>query len=292
MEGVLRRLLDLRPLAEGSLESWWDASRALREQHVLPIDRALIGGVLADRLGFAFAEGYQAALQRMVPGDGIRSLCVTEATGNSPKDIHTVFDGTTVTGTKKWATAGSLASELLVCARTGVDEIGRNKLVMVRVPAKNAKLVASTAPMVPEIPHAEVELDHARISEVLPGDGYSEYVKPFRTIEDTHVHAALLGYLIGVCRRHKLAHDYIEQLLATAVSLREIATADAKSPITHLLLAGAITQSLRLVAAVERDWESINDDEWKRWLRDRPLLAVAAKARAARRDAAWTALVT
>ena len=50
-----------------------------------------------------------------------------------------------------------------------------------------------------EIPHAEVGLDRVRVeaSAVLPGDGYADYVKPFRTIEDAHVHCALLGYLVA-----------------------------------------------------------------------------------------------
>lgn len=291
MEAVLRRLLELEPLARrdgiDSLESWWLATRDVREAPELAIDRALLGGVLADRLGYAFAAGYQSALQCLVPGKGIRSLCITEARGNSPKDIDTVLDGDTATGKKKWATAGPLATELLVCAKTGVDEQGRNKLVMVRVAASAAKLVASSAPFVPEIPHAEVELDHVRVLEVLPGDGYTEYVKPFRTIEDTHVHAALLGYLIGVCRRNDFARDLIEQLLATALSVRAIASADPKAATTHLALAGAITTASRLVLEVERAWEEVEDDEWQRWQRDRALLRVAGANRAARRDAAW-----
>ncbi len=290
MEAVLRRLLELRPLAVDSLESWWLATRDVREAPELTVDRALLGGVLADRLGYAFAGGYQAALQALVPGDGVRSLCITEARGNSPKDIDTVFDGETVTGKKKWATAGPLATELLVCAKTGVDEQGRNKLVMVRVPAKSAKLVASSAPFVPEIPHAEVELDHVRATGVLPGDGYTEYVKPFRTIEDVHVHTALLGYLIGVCRRHDFARDLIEQLLASAIAMRALGTADPKSPATHVALAGAITGASRLVLEVERAWEEVEDEEWERWQRDRALLRVAGANRAARRDAAWTAV--
>ena len=290
MEAVLRRLLELRPLAVDSLESWWLASRDVREAPEHTVDQALIGGVLADRLGYAFAAGYQAALQALVPGDGVRSLCVTEARGNSPKDIDTVFDGETVTGKKKWATAGPLATELLVCAKTGVDEQGRNKLVMVRVPAKSATLIASNAPFVPEIPHAEVELDHVRVTGVLPGDGYSEYVKPFRTIEDVHVHAALLGYLIGVCRRNDFARDLIEQLLASAIAIRALGSADPKSPTTHVALAGAITTASRLVLEVERAWEEVEDEEWERWQRDRPLLRVAGANRAARRDAAWTAV--
>lgn len=290
MEAVLRRLLELRPLAVDSLESWWLATRDVREAPEHTVDRALLGGVLADRLGYAFAAGYQGALQALVPGEGIRSLCITEARGNSPKDIDTVFDGETVTGKKKWATAGPLASELLVCAKTGVDESGRNKLVMVRVPAKSAKLVASSAPFVPEIPHAEVELDRVRVSAILPGDGYTEYVKPFRTIEDIHVHAALLGYIVGVCRRRDFARDLIEQLLATALAMRALGAADPKSATTHVALAGAITSASQLVLEVERAWEEVEDDEWKRWQRDRALLRVAGANRAARRDAAWTAL--
>jgi hypothetical protein len=290
MEGVLRRLLELRPLAVDSLESWWLATRNVREAPELTVDRALLGGVLADRLGYAFAAGYQAALQMLAPGEGIRSLCITEARGNSPKDIDTVFDGETVTGKKKWATAGPLASELLVCAKTGVDEQGRNKLVMVRVPARAAKLTASSAPFVPELPHAEVELDHVRVLEVLPGDGYAAYVKPFRTIEDVHVHAALLGYLIGVCRRHNFASDLIEQLLAAALSIRALGSADPTSAATHVVLAGAITNASRLVLEVERAWQPLEGDEWQRWLRDRPLLRVASANRAARRETAWRSL--
>lgn len=292
MEAVLRRLLELRPLAVDSLESWWLATRDVREQLEVPADRALLGGVLADRLGYAFAGGYQAALQRLVPGgEGIRSLCITEARGNSPKDIDTVFDGDTVTGKKKWATAGPLATDLLVCAKTGVDEQGRNKLVMVRVPASAAKLTASSAPFVPEIPHAEVELDHARVSEVLPGDGYTEYVKPFRTIEDSHVHAALVGYLIGVARRNDFSRDLIEQLIATALAVRMVTLADPKAVTTHVALSGAMTQAAVLIAEVERAWEEVDDEEWTRWKRDRALLRVASAARAARRDAAWSTFV-
>jgi acyl-CoA dehydrogenase len=291
MEAVLRRLLELRPLAVDSLESWWLATRDVREQPQLPVDRALLGGVLADRLGYAFAGGYQAALDRLVPGGtGIRSLCITEARGNSPKDIDTVFDGDTVTGKKKWATAGPLASELLVCAKSGVDDEGRNKLVIVRVPASAAKLTSSAAPFVPEIPHAEVELDRAQVTSVLPGDGYTEYVKPFRTIEDAHVHAALLGYLIGVSRRNDFARDLIEQLLATALAIRTIAVCDPKMATTHLALAGAMTQAASLAGLVERAWEEIDDEEWKRWQRDRALLRVASAARAARREKAWSAM--
>jgi alkylation response protein AidB-like acyl-CoA dehydrogenase len=295
---MLRALLTLTPPAVDSLDAWWAATRGDRDAATTTADRALVGGVLADRLGFAFASGYQEALRALVPGDGVRALCVTEARGNSPKDIDTTVtqegDDFLVTGSKKWATAGPLASELLVCAKAGVDDQGRNMLRMVRVSttAPGVKITPASAPFVPEIPHAEVTLDRVRVeaAAVLPGDGYSDYVKPFRTVEDAHVHCALLGYLAGVARRHDFARDLIERLLATAASTRSLALADPKDTSTHIALAGAISLATGLVGELESVWEDFEDDEWSRWQRDRALLRVASGARSARRDAAWSGL--
>ncbi|HTL34405.1 MAG TPA: acyl-CoA dehydrogenase family protein [Kofleriaceae bacterium] len=295
---MLRALLSLTPPAVDSLDAWWAATRQARDAETTTADRALTGGVLADRLGFAFASGYQEALRALVPGEGVRALCVTEARGNSPKDIDTTItaDGNdfVVTGAKKWATAGPLASDLLVCAKSGVDAQGRNALRMVRVSttAPGVTITPSSAPFVPEIPHAEVKLDRVRVeaSALLPGDGYADYVKPFRTVEDAHVHCALLGYLTGVARRHQFARDLIERLLAAAAATRALALADPKDPATHVALAGAITLATTLVGELESVWEDFEDDEWARWQRDRALLKVAGAARVARRDAAWSAV--
>lgn len=297
MDALLHRLLTVQPAAFDTLETWWTATRDVREHEATTVDRALIAGVLADRIGFAFAAGYQEALRALVQADGISALCVTEARGNSPKDIDTTLtpdgDGFVLTGRKKWATAAPLASALLVCAKTGIDARGRNMLRLVRVPttAAGVTLTPSSAPFVPEIPHAEVALDNVRVAAgaVLPGDGYTDYVKPFRTVEDAHVHAAVLGYVIGIARRNKLQHALIEQLLSTALAVRGIALADPRSPHVHVALAGAMTQATQLIGEVEREWSEVEavDAEHARWQRDRPLLRVAGAARVARRDAAW-----
>jgi hypothetical protein len=89
---MLRALLSLTPPAADTLDAWWAATRDARTAASTTADRALVGGVLADRLGFAFAAGYQEALRALVsarrsesgalhlgPGDGVRALCVTEA---------------------------------------------------------------------------------------------------------------------------------------------------------------------------------------------------------------------
>ena len=282
-------LAPVDPIPAETLDAWWHQRPATAG--AAPIDRAFEGGLLADRLGFAFAAGYAAALQALVPalGESIAALCATEDGGAHPRAIHTRLDGDgTVTGRKKWATVATHASSLLVVATTGLGDDGKPRLRVARVAADapGVTLRATTAPFVPEIPHAEVELAHAPVAEILPGDGYTQYLRPFRTVEDIHVHAALIGYLLGVVRRHRLPGR--ERLLVLAIATRELAACDRDDPATHLALAGVIELVRAVVAELESAWTS-GSDERARWQRDRALLDVASKARAARLDKARAA---
>ena len=291
---MLDALLAATPPRVITVRAWLDSTASARTGTT--IERALLGGAHADRLGFAFAAGYSEALRSLVPNlDGITALCATEAEGNQPRAIKTrllpTANGFTVTGSKKWATVASHASSLLVVASIGEHD-GRNQLKVVHVPASapGVTLRSSAAPFVPEIEHAEIDLVdvHVPASAVLPGDGYADYLKPFRTVEDLHVHAALVGYLLTVSRR--LAPALVDPLLALAASTRTLADAGVNAPSTHLALAGLIELATRIVADVERAWSAQPDDEWARWQRDRPLLQVATKARLARRDKARLSL--
>ena len=257
----------------------------------IPVDRAIAAGAAADRLGFAFAGGYTAALAALVPGlTGVAALCATEDGGNHPKAIKTTLANRELTGKKKWATGADRAATLLVVASIGEDS-GKNRLrvVQVRTDAPGVTMRASSAAFVPEIQHAEVDLDHVRVADadILPGDGYDDYLKPFRTVEDAHVHAALAGYLFAIARRHAW-QPIAERAAALALATREVARSDPKSPQTHLALAGVIAFATAVVAEIEAAWQP--DEEYARWQRDRPLLKVAASARAARRERAWAIL--
>lgn len=300
IDSILHRLLDpaREPPSVASLRAWWEATADERARGSTPIERALVGGACADRLGFAFASGYAEALRALVPGAAkISALCATEEGGNHPRAIRTVLAPAgpgrfAMTGAKKWATVASEASVLLVVATLGTGEDGKNRLRVVRVPvtAPGVTVRATTAAFVPEIPHAEVTLDGVLVAEadVLPGDGYEDYLKPFRTVEDLHVYGALLGYLIGVARRRAMPHDVIEPLVALAAATRSLAAADAKDAATHAALAGLLSLVNVAVARVEVQWGA--DDERTRWDRDRPLLRIASAAREARRDRAWSSL--
>lgn len=285
---VLRRALELSPPDATTLPAWWEATRAERESWRSTIDRAVIGGALSDRIAFAFAGGYHEALQQLVPSlAGHRaSLCATEEGGNHPRAIKTtltrVGDHYELTGTKTWSTAADKADVLLVIASLG-ERDGKNQLAMVSVSAgaPGVTLAPSSAPFVPEIPHASVTLDRVVVTELHAGDGYDDYLKPFRTIEDLHVHGALLGYLVGCVRRHGWK-DLVPGLALAIAAVRSLVTDDPKAASTHLALAELIAQGSSIRRVIEERWQGSADDEFARWQRDRPLFEVATAARTAR----------
>jgi len=303
MDALLRFVLDpaVVPPAVDELRAWWDASAVQRAGWTAPFDRALAGGACADRLGFAFANGYAEALRALVPdlaAGSISALCASEEGGAHPRAIRTRLVETApgryeLTGRKKWGTIASAASTLLVVASVG-EAAGQNRLrvIRVRADAPGVRLSPTTTAFVPEIPHAEVELAGVAVTaaEVLPGDGYDAYLKPFRTIEDIYVNGAIAGYLIGVARRYAMPRELRERLIATAVIAHSIASADPRAVTTHAALAGMLDLLQRSVAEIEPLWAAANDAEWARWQRDRSLFRVAGAARAARRERAWAIL--
>ncbi|HEU0034010.1 MAG TPA: acyl-CoA dehydrogenase family protein [Kofleriaceae bacterium] len=303
LDALVRCLLDrsLVPPDATTPRAWWDATLGRRAAWATPIDRAIVGGVCADRIGFAFTGGYAEALRALVPdlpADAPNALCATEEGGAHPRAIQTRLepagDGFTLTGRKKWATLADEAGTLLVVAATGEIEGGKHRLRVARVStrAPGVTLAPAAAAFVPEIRHAEVTLDRVavRADDLLPGDGYDRYLKPFRTVEDLHVHGALLGYLVGVAHRHGLPRELVERLLAAIVTTRVLAAEDSRAATTHVVLAGLLATVTPLVGDVEAAWSATGGDEWQRWQRDRGLLQVAGRARAARREAAWSAV--
>ncbi|NUQ72762.1 MAG: acyl-CoA dehydrogenase family protein [Polyangiaceae bacterium] len=291
------------PLPIASPADLWQASRDRAAVFASPIDRAVAGGFLADRLGYAFAAGYGAALHALVkgglPDDRAAAFCATEEGGAHPRAIRTILADEggklTLRGKKRWATLAPSASELLIVASVGMGEGSRNKLCVVRVSASapGVTIIAMPPPpFAPEIPHAEVLLSGANVSEgdVLPGDGYDDYLKPFRTIEDIHVQGAWLGYLVGVGRRSGWPKPAIERLVAAVVAVRSIAERDPKSPVTHVALAGLLEEGRSIEAATRDLWGLVGEEERARWARDQGLLSVAGKVREARRERAWQTL--
>ena len=300
VHALLNHLLaaDPAPQPSGSVDSWWRQHLYWAERFERPVELAAAGGFAADRLGWAFASGYHAALCRLLPGsprDEKTALCATEDRGAHPRHIHTSLEptdgGYVLRGHKNFVTLGPAASSLLIVASEGIDPAGRNRLRVVRIDAERAGVLRTaqpTLPFVPEVPHASIELQDVAVEpqEVLPGDGYTAYLKPFRTIEDLHVHAALLGWLVQVGRRSDWPDPVIERTVSLLCAVASLAPADPSSPAVHRALGGALAAADELVRSVEPLWSSVDADTAQRWSRDRGLLGIAGRARAARLEAA------
>ncbi|MFP2912160.1 acyl-CoA dehydrogenase family protein [Pyxidicoccus sp. 3LFB2] len=286
------------PLPLDSIDAWWRRHQELLSRFPVPADLALAGGFRADRLGYAFASGYHAAhrsLFPMLPPDQPYALCATEAGGAHSSAIQTRLTdtdhGVRLNGAKTFVTLGTRAELLLVVAVDGKDAQGRNYLRMVMVGAKRPGLRVTALPdlpFVPEVPHAELVLENVAVApeEILPGDGYALYLKPFRTVEDCHVHLALLGWLLQVARRSDWPDAVREELLALAVMMRGLAQADPADGATHLALGGALELARRALERVGPLWARVDETTRERWERDRKLLDVAGKVRAKRLEAA------
>jgi alkylation response protein AidB-like acyl-CoA dehydrogenase len=260
------------------------------------VDRAARAGFCADRLGYAFAGGYVAALARLDRGlFGRAALCVTEEGGGHPRAVRTRLeahgDGYRLNGHKTFVTLARSADQLLVAASVG-QEGERNLIRVARVPPARAGILLSdvpTTPFAPEIPHAAVTFADVAVApeELLEGDGYTDFVKPFRTIEDVHVLAATLGYLVQAARAYAWPRGRVEGLLADLAALVTIGACDPRDRAVHVALGGALARVRAHVAELDPSWRSAPEDARERWGRDAPLLTVADRVRAARLEAAW-----
>lgn len=314
---VLDHLLRATPPRDpvSTLDAWFERLNECPFDQ--PIDRSIWSGFEADRLGYAFVGGYHAALSRLFmreaeqlgtaverrypwPSREARlSLAATEAGGAHPQAIETVLveerGQLVVRGEKTFATLASIADELLVVASRGPDLDRKNRLALVRVrrgaPGVSIEDRPPTA-FAPEIPHSRVKLVDVAVSseDILPGDGYTMYLKPFRTIEDIHVLAATLAYVVATARAWSFDRAVIESALPLIVALREISERSPSDPLAHITLAGVFAQASRLIADAAGEWSKAPAEARERWRRDQPLLLVASQARQQRTAAAWRAL--
>lgn len=305
LHAALQRVLRSEPKALSDLDSWWQRERELRTELQHPGARAIVLGAESARLGLAFAGGFRAALVRLTGsfdprGERRLAFCATESGGPHPRAIATTLEsdgaGFRVRGEKTWATLGESADHLLVVCRRGTQPDGRPDLALVHLEASQPGVERSAArptPFCPEITHCGFRFDvKVRSDQVLRGDGYADYLKPFRTVEDACVQLAASAYLLGVTRRLGLGPAWQETWSAMLIGAATVAEFDPRSSVTHTALAGLEGQIAGQRDAFEEQWRERGGDEWALWERDRGLLRVASQAREARREAARRQLAT
>jgi len=304
LAAVLRPAPDAVLCSFADLGAWWAGFRDVRRHWALSIDQAVLGGLQADRVGYAFAAAYQSALRCLVPSlpdDRLVSLCITEEGGGHPRAIQSTLsptsggssaDGWMLSGHKKWATLSCDGDVALVAASVGTGADGRNQLRVVRVGLNAAGVTVHRMPattFAPEITHGQLSFEKVRIppDAVLPGDGYTAYIRPFRTIEDTHVSAAILGHLIGIASRFAWPQAVRADLVNLVVNLRSIALGDPSAPEIHIVLGGFFIAYGTVLERIAPCWEGVPPEIRERWQRDRGIVNVAGSVRGKRLAAAW-----
>ncbi|MBW2218841.1 MAG: acyl-CoA dehydrogenase family protein, partial [Deltaproteobacteria bacterium] len=269
-----------------------------------PVDMAVAGGFYADRVAFAFAAGYHAALQKLVPDlpkETIVSFCVTEEDGGHPRAIKSRLEPAEnssksewrLNGRKQFVTCAAEAELFLVAASKGMGNDGKNRLKLVLLERSATGLtveVMKDLPFVPEISHGIIHLNDVIVkdSRILPGDGYTSYIKPFRTLEDLHVNAAILGYLFRIAKQFRWPKNTGEQILSLIVATKTLAISDSSLPAVHIALGGLLTQTKQLISDLDPLWENVEPEIKSAWKRDSALMNIAEKARASRLNTAWS----
>lgn len=260
---------------------------------------AALLGAKSQVTSFAFAAGYQCALQALLPQLDVQkryAFCVTEEAGNTAKVIESKLEknpqGYQLSGHKKFITGAAQADQLLVVAHAGIREDGKKLLKLVDVPKLTTGIhieLMNELKFIPELSHGRVTFEGVSVEEnqVLPGDAYEEYVKPFRTIEDIHVSAALMGHLVGLGVRFEWPQILLEKFLSVIASFQFLANENPKLSGVHIALGGAFQMRSEIIKEAAPWLEQLPAAEKIVWERDRVLLGVAGKAGEKRLSNAW-----
>ena len=279
------RLLENHPRLPTTNLPEWFASLLQACPAAAPFELAVLGGARAATPGLAFLAGYQGALRVLWPSApaSLGALCVTENKSTRPADMSTRLQGLLLNGRKDFVTAGDAADWMLVAAREdAAGESPRLALAVVHAGAPGLRVENLPAlPLMPDVSHARMHLQDVHC-ERLAGDGWDAYVRPFRSIEDVHVLAALTAWLFGVGRECAWPQTLQLGLLALLSGCAEVARRDPSAAATHVLLAGVFAQQQALQTELDAAFVS-GPEQWKKlWQRDRNLLAVAGAARSKR----------
>lgn len=252
---------------------------------VTPFELAVVGGRLMATPGLAFLVGYQAALRMLWPSAplSLGALCATEQRSLRVADMQTRLRDLRLSGRKDFVTAGDAADWLLVAARSEEPgEVPRLNLAVV-YPGEPGVRLEKLAPMplMPDIGHGRLFLDNA-LCELLAGDGWDAYVKPFRTLEDIYVLSAMTAWLFGVGQDSDWPQTLQLRLLALLAGCAEVSHQAPNNPAGHVLLGGLFAQFDGLKAEVNQALDDGSPQWAAMWQRDQGVMDLAAGARGKR----------
>lgn len=233
----------------------------------------------------AFVIGYRCALQALLPELNQRqwaAMCVSEKMGNHPKLLSTTVDGNGfINGLKSFITMADQAKQLIVIAKAGeLADKPILKAVLLEQSNEGVSIeIMPPLPMVPDITHGQITFDNCQ-GQLLEGDGYTDYSKRFRTLEDTHVFMAFSALILRKCVDLKLDSQLSQECLLLISSLSSLQGFEKNNePWLNLTLAACFKHFESLCHAFEEALLSSGNDFYALWMRDKKLFTIASKAR-------------
>lgn len=252
---------------------------------VTPFELAVAGGRRMATPGLAFLVGYQAALRMLWPSapQSLGALCATEQRSLRPADMQTRLTDLRLSGRKDFVTAGDAADWLLIAARSEQPgETPRLSLAVVYPGEPGVRVEKLPAlPLMPDVSHGRLYLDDAQC-ELLAGDGWDAYVKPFRSLEDLYVLSAMTAWLYGIAQDSDWPQALQLRLLALLAGCAEVSRQAPNNSAGHVLLGGLFAQFDGLKPEVDQALAAGNPEWAAMWQRDEAVMQMAAGARAKR----------
>lgn len=267
-----------------------------------PYVAAVSAALQADRLAWVFFSGYQGAIQagfgggRVSADPGIAAFCANES-GRKLTEITTSLHGSggawRLQGSKSWVLAGIDELDLFVLARAAdAPASGPGSLAVVRVPSNTAGVelhAARAQEVIPELPHCAVGFSDVAVgkAQLLEGDGYRDFARPFRLREDVFVTGCTLAWLLAQAHLAGWPTPWRQRCAAVVLTLGECATLSAGDTRTELLAAGTLALAGEVIGQADQSWALHESAAAARWRRDKPILGGGKEARRQRALAAW-----
>ncbi len=287
----LRQAVQAGPAGAADFGAWRAGLRVDGD----PFAAAVRFGLTAGQLAFAFAGGYQAALRRLLPTlspTAFGALLLSEGRRQRPDELQTTLvplgDGRyRLDGEKSYVTGATAADPLLVVARNGVAPDGRVLSALLVLPPDLPGIrqeAGRDLGFLAALPHGRARFEAVEVasSMIAPGDGWTAYARPFRTLEDVHVQAAVAAHVAAEALRRDWPAALVASLAGCLARLAQCAQYAPDDAHGHLLLAAA-ERELQQAAAQVNELVAGADDAFARdWRANHLLVALAAPARAAR----------
>jgi len=251
-------------------------------------------GLRSANLSQAFSLGYRCALQRLCPELNQKewaAFCVTEESGAHPKKLKTTVSAKGVlNGAKSFVSMADRAKQLLIIAVEGyAEDRPILKAVQVELPVIGLDLtVLPSMGMLPGVAHGKLVLNEVQGS-ILKGDGYLDFNKKFRSIEDAHLLMAFTSLILSKVVRCKLNDNLIDDCMVIITSLLNLEFDD--KPFNVLQFSGLYRSFDLLKFKFEEGFKNSSSDFFREWNRDSKVFTLANKAKKINRNKAVAGLL-